>query len=1767
MSSSNAEMAPIAVVGLAGRFPGAADVAEFWDALRAGRDLITDFDIAAQRALGVPEDVLADPRFVAAAPVLAGIEEFDAALFGFTPREAELRDPQHRLFLEIAHTALEHAGIDPARPGGRIGVFAGVKDNDYLAKVLRSDPGLEERVDGMTLGVANDHDFVSTITSYTLDLRGPSFTVNSACSTSLVAVHLAARALAAGDCEIALAGAASLEIPQGRGYLHREGGVLSPDGHCRPFSADAAGTVWGGGAAAVVLKPLAAALADGDTVHAVLIGSALSNDGAGKAGFTAPGEDGQVAAIGAALAAAGVDPRSVSYVEAHGTGTRIGDPVEVAALTRAYSAGDDRQWCLLGSVKSNVGHLVAAAGMAGLVKTIMALRHELIPATLHVQRPHELIDFAASPFRLATAATPWPREAGAPRRAGVSAFGIGGTNAHVLVEEAPRTALPVMPSAPRQLLPVSAATGAARDQSLARLGAHLLARPELDLAEVASTLQLGRAQHAHRAVLVAGDTADAAHALVANERGRVRVARVPDTPPRVALLLTGQGAQHPGMAAGLYDHWNAYRAAFDECAELLAEPLGRDLRDVLRTASDDDLRRTWLTQPALFAVEYAMAQLWRSWGVEPAAAIGHSVGELVAATLAGVFTLPDALTLVATRGRLMQEMPPGAMLAVALDETVVAPDLPAELAVATVNAPGSCVVAGPAEAVDEYAAGLAVPSTRLRTSHAFHSVMMEPAAQSFVAAVGDVPRAAPRMPFLSNVTGDWITDEQATDPHYWGRHVREPVRFGACVATLLGSGPDGWALVEAGPGRTLTDLARRALGRGAPAPLSTLAPGTAADPARDVESALSALGELWMRGVSIDWSTVAAPTRRRIPLPTYPYQRKRHWFEPPARSAGTAGTAGTAPAAPRTGPLAPDERFTVPGWTQAAPVIGAPRPTGPLLVIAEPGSAGDELATRLAGDGASVVRVRSGAGFEWPSAAEVVVNPAERDDWIWLFDALAESGAAPRRIVDASGLGGGKLGTDGASTSLLRLVALGQALVARAEQAELVVLTAGAQDVHGDDLTRPELAVVAGPCRTLPLESAVITCRHVDALGAGPEVIAAELAAPDAEPVVALRGRRRWVPTTQQVRLGGGDPAGDPAAGLRPGGVWLVTGGLGGVGSAIAEHLANRSAARVVLVGRTVDPDAAADAQQRISAAGGEALVAAADVTDRTALRTLRATVEERFGRIDGIVHAAGVPGSGLLELTSAADVARVVAPKITGTLALGEVFGDLPLDAFVLCSSVSAITGGVGQVDYVAANAFLDAYAASPSRPIERTVSIGWGAWLDTGMYAAWRDGTRPHRHPWLRTRRDEPDGAVVLAGELRSDMWVLDEHRLDGVAVLPGTAMVELLLAGRAAVAGAGPAALRNVRFMAPLAVADDGSVRVEVRVEPGAAGEWAITLSSTDGVAVRHAVAMSVEPRPAGSTHVVPGAGTGPARPPFDEPWLEFGPRWSSVCGVASMSGAQVAELQAPEVVAAELAAFTVHPALLDAALAAGAPGDQEGRFLPSGYNRIDVHGPLPARLRSVLRPSPVPPGATADETDERRIDAVLVDTDGHEVVRVEGFTLQRAQGRTSAPAPRSVDAPGIRPAEGAEALRRVLAAGIGPHVLVSAVPLEEMRAGLRPEPPPSNDSAQDVVAAPAERDGLEPYIAPRTELERQLVALWSEAIGVGEIGVDDDYFGLGGNSMAGVHLLWRVGETLGVTLTMRTLFDAPTVAGMAAAVELAQATGTAAPAASPITILPR
>jgi amino acid adenylation domain-containing protein len=910
----------LAIIGMAARLPGAPDLDRFWSRLRDGVECITRLTDGELRAAGVDP---AQPGRVPAEPLIEGIELFDASFFGFSPREAELLDPQQRLFLELAWSCMESAGYDPGRYPGRVGIFAGESFSTYLLNLL-SQPELRESLDPLSFASSIDKDYLATRVAYELGLRGPGLSVQTACSTSLVAVHLARQSLLLGECEMALAGGITLRVPQGSGYRYHEGGIASPDGHCRTFDAAARGTVFGSGAGIVLLKRLADARRDGDTIRAVLKGSAINNDGALKVGFTAPSVDGQAEVIRAAQEAAGVSPETVTYVEAHGTATPLGDPIEVAALTQAFRRGTRRiGFCAIGSVKSNLGHLDAAAGVTGLIKTVLALEHRQIPPTLHFQSPNPQIDFASSPFYVNARLADWPAEAG-PRRAGVSSFGIGGTNAHAVLEEAPAAA-PSGPARRHQLLLLSARTPAALEEATRNLADHLEAHPEASLPGVAWTLQVGRQAFEHRRALVATGVADAV-ATLRDPAGAGRVlTRRQEAGRRGAIFLfPGQGAQHPDMGRELYEEEPVFRAAIDASAERLLPHLGRDLRALLyppaeeREAAARTLRETRFAQPALFAVELALARLWISWGVQPEAMIGHSLGEYVAACLAGVFSAEEALELVACRGALMQELPPGAMLSVELPAGELGPELAAlpDLALAAVNAPSLSVASGPEAAVEALAARLAgrgVETRRLHTSHAFHSAMMDPVLAAFAARVARAAPRPPAIPFVSNLTGTWITAAQATDPGYWARHLRETVRFADGLAALLAGSRA--VLLEVGPGRALVDLARwQTDPAGLPAPVSSLPRAADTEPSA-AAALLGALGRLWLAGVEVDWPGFAAgERRRRIPLPTYPFERQRFWVE-------LASAGGSAPRRPAAEP-ATREAPPLPG--HARPGIDTP---------------------------------------------------------------------------------------------------------------------------------------------------------------------------------------------------------------------------------------------------------------------------------------------------------------------------------------------------------------------------------------------------------------------------------------------------------------------------------------------------------------------------------------------------------------------------------------------------------------------------------------------------------------------------------------------------------------------------------------------------------------------------------------------------------------------------------------------------------------------------
>lgn len=873
----------LAVVGMAGRFPGAGDVEQLWANLCDGVESIVRFSADELGAAGAEPALTGHPGFVPAGAPLAGIECFDAAFFGIPPREAALMDPQHRLFLECAWHALEHAGYDPAACPGRVGIYAGAALSTYLLCNLYRGQSLVAAEDGLQLMLGNDKDFMVSRASYKLGLRGPSCVIQTACSTSLVAVHVACQALLGGEADVALAGGVSILLPQGQGYVFQEGSILAPDGRCRAFDAAARGTVVGNGIGLVVLKRLADARADGDTIHAVIKGSAVNNDGDLKISFTAPRLDGQAEVIRAAHLAAGVDPATIGLVEAHGTGTPMGDPIEVAALHQAFGPLPPRS-CVLGSLKTNIGHLNTAAGIAGLIKAVLSLEHGVIPPTVGFTRPNPALELERGPFHVNDRRIEWPAGA-TPRRAGVSSFGIGGTNAHVVLEEAGVSRREPAPELPR-LLVLSARSEAALERATDRLADHLARHPELEPSDVAYTLAHGRHAFEHRRALVC-ERLDDAMVRLRDRDPRALVSGVAEPARGVVFMVPGQGAQYAGMARGIYGSDLAFTEALDRCAELARPELDRDLRDVvLRTGADEELANTGLTQPALFAVEYALARSWQRMGIDPVAMIGHSVGEYVVACVAGVLTLPDAIALVCTRARLMAALPEGAMLSVAAAAAELVPRLPPHVELAADNGPRACVVSGPRAAIDAAERALTAEGTscrRLRVSHAFHSAMMDPLADALTDVVRRIELRPPAIPYVSNVTGTWITTAQATDPSYWFEHLRRPVRFAAGLGTLVREHRP--TLLEVGPGRTLGALARQL-------PETHTLPVLASlrhphEDRSDVEHALRTLGQLFVAGHAIDWAAVHPPARR-VPLPGYAFEPRRHWVEPAQRSAGSA---------------------------------------------------------------------------------------------------------------------------------------------------------------------------------------------------------------------------------------------------------------------------------------------------------------------------------------------------------------------------------------------------------------------------------------------------------------------------------------------------------------------------------------------------------------------------------------------------------------------------------------------------------------------------------------------------------------------------------------------------------------------------------------------------------------------------------------------------------------------------------------------------------------
>jgi acyl transferase domain-containing protein/acyl carrier protein len=1280
-----------------------------------------------------------------------GYDLFDATFFGFSHREAEITDPQHRVFLECAWEALEMAGYGSGNEVRPVGVYGGATINTYLLYNLLPNSELLNSLEPVQINIGNGGDFLTTRVSYKLNLKGPSHVVQSACSTSLTAVHLACQSLLNEECDLALAGGVSINISQRGGYKYSEGGMASPDGHCRAFDARSQGTIFGSGVGIVALKRLVDAISDRDAIHAVIIGSAINNDGSLKVGYTAPSVDGQAAVIVEALAMAGVEADTISYIETHGTGTPLGDPVEIAALTKAFRASaDQNHFCAIGSVKTNIGHLDAAAGIAGLIKTVLALKHRQLPASLHYQEPNPQIDFANSPFYVNSRLQEWRGNA-SKLRAGVSSFGVGGTNAHVILQEAP----PMEPSGNSrswQLLTLSARTENALTAMAANLADHLASNADLNLADVAYTLQVGRKRFPQRYLVVARDLPDAVEALSDSGRSVRGVLGSKHDPPPLTFMFTGQGAQYINMGRHLYEHETLFRQVVDRSALIIKERTGLELLAMLYPKPEEELRasrrlqETSITQPALFVIEYALAQLLLSWGVQPQALVGHSIGEYVAACVAGVFTLEDALSLVASRGSLMQELPGGEMLAVPLSEFELQPFLNGETAIAAINGPNRCTIAGPHGAVEELTRRLrdgGISFRHLHTSHAFHSPMMEPVRSRFRDVVASVELRPPTLPYLSNLTGAWMTAEDAMDPDYWANHICATVRFADNLAKVLAN--ENAVLLEVGPGQTLTRLARQHPDFNSRQVLTSAMrhPEQSQD---DMAVMLTALGHLWLAGIEPDWNKFYEPEcRRRVSLPTYPFERQRYWIEPVQRDGDLRPTRSKTNRRVKA-----DDWFYIPSWRRFLPEKFdrdrlAAKARRWLLFADELGIA-EALNRWLRSSGQFVTVVRRGKVFNYEDGV-CAINLSSCEDYELLTRTLSQAGQLPDVIlhlwcITASGESLSFL--EAQRRGLFSLTFLLQAMsqIAEDRTIDLQIVTNQLFALTSGELSCPEKATLLGMARVIPHEFPSIRCQILDMSAPegeiSPDTIAQILAAAVnfESKTLAYRHSRCWERTYQAVVTQSDEPL--P---LRQGGAYLLTGGLLEVGVEMARYLAKTLKARLILIEDENFPKAemwdewlttygASDTvSQRIrdarhlSTLGAEVLVVPANLSDPAQVEEAVVYAVNHFGPLNGVIHNARVVGERsfrTIKETGVRESEWQFVPKVYGTINLARAVAEQPLDFCLLNSSLSSVLGGVGMLSYASVNSFMDAFASQRNREHPGLwISVNWDAWQNTQVAA----------------------------------------------------------------------------------------------------------------------------------------------------------------------------------------------------------------------------------------------------------------------------------------------------------------------------------------------------------------------------------------------------------------------------------------------------------------
>lgn len=1653
--NNNDNSRKIAIIGMSCRLPGADTVNRFWDNLVNGVESLTQFTDDELRNAGVEEAHIQSPHYVRSRGIINGAEYFDAAFFGITPRDAEIMDPQHRIFLECAWHALEDAGYDPEKSNARIGVFGGTGVNWHLTSTT-TNPEVTKYASGTSIVTGNDKDYVATRVSYKLNLTGPSLTVQSACSTSMAAVVMGVNSLLSYQSDMVLAGGATIELPERRGYLYQEGGLESSDGHCRTFDKDADGTVFSRGAGAVLLKRYEDAIADGDHIYAVILGGAINNDGKNKVGFTAPSVEGQVNVAMEAIELSGISADSIGYVEAHGTATAVGDPIEVTSLSQVFSTYSDRkQYCALGSVKTNIGHTDSASGVAGLIKAALVLQNRRIPAHLHFKEPNPKIDFANSPFFVNTQLREW-NDSETPRRALVNSFGVGGTNACVILEEAP-VATSTAAGRDQKVLLLSAKTDTALETTKANLHEFLSQTPDINLDDLVYTYQEGRRAYSNRQVVTFSDY-DELLAKLASDQAGARGNCEEDNKP-VIFMFPGQGNQYHNMGAQLYAANDHFRRIVDECCDFLQSKFQLDLRSFIFAEADSSktkeaLEKTYVTQPAIFVISYAMAQVVMSRGIRPEAMIGHSVGEYVAACISGIMSLEDALMAVAQRGALIQKLPGGSMLAVLQNEDKVLPHLFPGVEVAAVNNPGLSVIAGADEHIEKLEAKLAASGffcKRLSTSHAFHSAMMEPCLPEFARLFDSISLAAPTIPIISTVTGRFLTAQEATDPDYWVQHVRKTVRFTDAVLTCLDMNPA--VFLEVGPGQSLESAVKRHLGKDAKhAAVRTMT--TETESTDDNEFLAAAIGNVWLAGGEIDWKVYhQGSTRLRLSLPCYPYERKAYSIDFSQVSKVKAQKANF---------RYPDMKdwYSVPVWKRSANInyLAEALPEDQTwLLVHDTLGLGAEAAQLLRDMKQQVYEVFPGDKYQKTGARTYTLDIGNKDSYEALVKDLGDTDIrhvlhllnyTPERQQQLS------LADVGAAeqAAFFSPLYLQQALysVSKLKDVQFSLVANGSCDVIGEKVHAPEKALGIGPCRVFIQEFPTSRARFIDADIPGDRgrmrdlarSIILESTQKTYETLVAYRNGHRWLEDYKKIPF----PKTNEVF-YKDNGIYLITGGLGGIGIVTARAIAQEVKATFILTYQAAFPGRSEWDQwladnpgisftrekiegiRELEALGAKVIEKQINVADHPAMEQMVAEIERTVGSINGVIHSAGSVGGGIIPLKTRESVRPVFDSKFVGTLVLDKVFSERKLDFFLLYSSITSILGEGTRLDYCSANAFLDAFAANRKWiKGDNTSSINWTGWTGTGMAVRWEkekaekankvkaEAGRPpvaaetilrRSKDLLRLLKQEDDNYIFEVGFKPENDWIINSHFIISQPTVVGTTFIELAHQASTLLFPGRRSELRNLYFISPLMFENGAQKKVRLvleqkkdklkfsfRTQPLNKNEdkdiWHDHFTGELFFSEQEAERFDLPgTRERLNGKIDDAKGSRIVYNKQNMPLIDLGERWDIDNRIHVGEQEWLAKLSLRKEFSGDTEHYDYHPAIMDKATSFALRYVSGSTYLPFSYKSVRPFAKLPDEVYAYVTPS----NTGAKNQDAVAFDITLLDEQGAVLMEIKEYTMKQ------------------------------------------------------------------------------------------------------------------------------------------------------------------------------